>query len=153
MSKDNYFDFEVEGGKELDKVLKSLPQAAAKQQLKASLRMAAKPVLRAARARAPRDTGAAAKSIKVRVMTRTNVPAAISIGPDLDHWYLQMIEFGTSTTAANPFLRQAWNSNRVAFVKTFGQNMWFVLERFSNRLLKQAYAGKLSNAGRKALGI
>jgi len=153
MSKDNYFDFKVEGGKELDKVLAALPQAAAKQQLKASLRLAARPVLRTARAGAPKATGAAAKSIKIRVMTRTRVPAAISIGPDMDHWYIRMIEFGTSTIAADPFLRRAWNSNRVVFVKTFGRNMWIVLERFSNRLLKQAYAGKLSNAGRKALGI
>ena len=153
MSKDNYFDFEVEGAKELDKVLKALPQAAAKQQLKATLRLAARPVLRAARANAPKDTGAAAKSIKVRIMARTRVPAAISIGPDLDHWYLLMIERGTSKVAANPFLRRAWNSNKVIFVKTFGKNMWIVLHRFSNRLLKQAYAGKLSKAGRKALGI
>lgn len=153
MTTKNYFDFHVEGAKELDKVLASLPQAAAKQQLKAALRIAGKPVVKAARAKAPKDTGAMAKSIKLRVMTRTRVPAAVSIGPDSDHYYGMFLERGTSKIAAKPFLRPAWDAHKVSVAKNFSLSMWQALERFSKRLVKQAYAGKLSKAGRKALGI
>ena len=153
MTTKNYFDFHVEGAKELDKVLASLPQAAAKQQLKAALRIAGKPVVKTARSKAPKKTGAGAKSIKLRVMTKTRVPAAVSIGPDQDHWYLALSERGTAKQAAKPFLRPAWDAHKIAVVKTFSRSMWQALERFSKRLVKQAYAGKLSKAGRKALGI
>ncbi len=153
MTTQNYFDFKLEGVKELDRVLASLPKAAGKQQLKAFLRKAAKPVVKDARARAPKDSGAMAKSIKARTMTRTRVPAAISIGPDQEHWYGLFQERGTAYKAAQPFLRPAWDAHKKSIAANFAKDLWYVLERMAQRLLKQAYAGKLSKAGRKALGL
>ena len=153
MTTQNYFDFKLEGVKELDRVLASLPKAAGKQQLKAFLRKAAKPVVKDARARAPKDSGAMAKSIKARTMTRTNVPAAISIGPDAEHWYGVLRERGTAHQAAQPFLRPAWDAHKKSIAANLAKDLSYVLERMAQRLLKQAYAGKLSKAGRKTLGL
>lgn len=147
------FDFKIEGAKELDKVLASLPKAVGKAQLKSALRRSAKPIVKEARTRAPKDTGAMAKSIKVRTMTRTRVPAAISIGPDAEHFYGRFPEFGTSKIKATPFLRPAWDTNKRTVVKTFTADLWYVLVRTAKRYKKQAYAGKLSNPARKALGL
>ena len=147
-----FFDFKLEGAKELDKVLAGLSKSMAKQQIKAGLRKAAKPVLKDARAMAPKKTGAMAKSIKVRTMVRTNVPA-ISIGPDAEHYYGVFTERGTAHHSAQPFLRPAWDKNKRQVRDRFVKNIWYVLLRAANRLKKQAYAGKLSNAGRKALGL
>ena len=173
MTTQNYFEFKLEGVKELDRVLASLPKAAGKQQLKAFLRKAAKPVVKDARANAWKsDTGSypydpksgkkskikgkpgdMARSIKARTMTRTRVPAAISIGPDQEHWYGLFQERGTAYKAAQPFLRPAWDAHKKSIAANLAKDLSYVLERMAQRLLKQAYAGKLSKAGRKALGL
>ncbi len=153
MTTKNYFDFHMEGAKELEKVLKDLPKGVHKNMLKAGLRRAAKPIARDAKQAAPKDTGAAAKSIKVRTMTRTNVPAAISIGPESKYWWLRFHEFGTSVLKARPFLRPAWERNKVAARDSFIKETFNALEMFAARLKKQAYAGKLSKAGKRALGL
>jgi len=158
-----FFDFKIEGAKELDKVLKELPEAAAKSQLKAALKKSAKSIVADARSRAWRSkggaekgegkTGSMADSIKPFVMTNTAVPAAIAIGPDAAHWYGVFQEYGTPWRPAEPFMRPAWDTNKRAALAAFAKNMWYVLERFAKRLKKQAYAGKLSRSGRKALGL
>lgn len=166
------FDFQIEGAKELDKVLKELPKTFAKSVLKGALKKNAAPMVKAARANARRSKhgskeysiregkrtsigppGAMAASIKAWIMKGTVVPAAIAIGPDPTHWYAVFQEYGTPFSPAEPFLRPAFARGKNNFIKNFGIDMMSVLLRNSNRLVKQAYAGKLSTAGRKALGI
>ena len=185
----NVLKIEIEGVKELDKVLAHLPKTVAKQQLKAALRQATKPMVKDARARAKKVSPSMARSIKVRIVPRSNVPAAITLGPDEKHWWGVLHEFGTGifgpkkkeikaeetykgrvlTTftgpnlehpikvskghPATPFMRPAYDTNKNRAVKNFGKNLWFVLDRMAQRLVKQAYAGKLSKAGRKTLGL
>jgi|GEM_PF-1850347 len=184
---ENMFEFKIEGVKELDKVLATLPKAAEKQQLKATLRRSAKPLLQDARKGASRISSGLASSIKIRTMTKTVVPAAVSIGPDADHWWAYLWEFGTGvygpkgtpiTLASRkrkgefmygegldhpirvsegvkpkPFMRPAWDRNKNRVRDNFARELMDQLLRFAARLKKQAYSGKLSRAGMRALGL
>jgi HK97 gp10 family phage protein len=150
------FNFRIEGGDELERVLRRLPRGVARSQLRSALKHAAKPMVRDARTRARSASwrsGDMAKSIKARVMKNTVTPAAISLGPSREHWYGVLFERGFRSRPAEPFLRPAWDANRKRFVSEFGDSLWHVLNRLAGRLKKQAYAGKLSRTGRRTLGL
>jgi HK97 gp10 family phage protein len=127
---------------DLDKLLKNMREFAPKLQRKglvAALRKGARPVAKAARAKAPVDTGALKKAITVRVNTRLGRQvggAAIQVGirggakeyvndrrnrragrvgqsyeQGSNQFYFRFLEFGTSKLAARPFLRPALAEN------------------------------------------
>jgi HK97 gp10 family phage protein len=148
----DYFDFKLEGSKELDRVLKGLPKAVGRRMIIAGLRDQAKPILRDARRHAPVDSGDSKKSIKIRTMVKSKFPA-ITIGPDTDHWFLKFAEYGSTRQTAKPFMRPAWDAHKRAAANGFIVSTIQAIEKYADRLKKQAYAGKLSRAGRKALGI
>jgi len=183
MSTKNYFQFDMEGSRELDRMLASLPAAVEKNQLKAGLRRNAKPILRDMKTGAGSFSQELAASIKIRTMTGVNVPAALAIGPDPDHWWGYLVEYGTGIYGpkrteilpkkasvmsapglehpirssegfrAHPWARPAWEKNKFKVRENFINDMITTLEKFSARLLKQSYAGKLSKAAQKALGL
>lgn len=153
MSNKPFVEFKLEGAKELDRVLKDLPKGVNKNVLKSGLRKAGKQILTDARAGAPVLKGVSKKSIKIRVMTRTKVPAALSIGPSADNWFLKLIEFGTARIAANPFMRGAWERNKRTARDTYVKETWMALTKWSENLVKKAYAGKLSRTAKQALRL
>lgn len=64
-----------------------------------------------ARRRAPRDTGAGAKSIRVkRYWDRTTRRVSYRVSWDKDHFYMLFHEVGTENLPARPFLRPAADS-------------------------------------------
>jgi HK97 gp10 family phage protein len=151
----NYFDFKLEGAAELDKVLAGLPQSVGRRMIIAGLKTQAQPILKDIRAAAPKDTGAAAKSIKIRVMKKSKFPG-ITIGPEAEFWWLKFHELGalkTRTQQPKPFMRPAWDAHKRTAAKGFILGTFKAIEKFAERLKKQAYAGKLSKAGRRALGL
>lgn len=148
-----FFDFKIEGNKELEKILKELPKAAATSVLKRGLQISAKPLVTAARANAPKGTGTMARSVRAFIMTRTRVQAAVAIGPAEEHFYGVFLEFGTSSIPTQPWLRPAWDTNKRTITNTLRKNLFSALDSFAKRITKQVYAGKLSKAGRKALKL
>lgn len=71
--------------------------------LLAELLQAAQPVVDAARAAAPKRTGAGAASIHAEVAS-TAGKAEIDVSWDRDHFYLKFHELGTRRMPARPFL-------------------------------------------------
>jgi len=150
------FKFDVKGIKELDKVLSQLPRGTSRTILRQTIKKSLRPVVKDARAflrASDWDSAGAAKSIKSKTIKGSRVPAALALGPSGDWWYAKFFEGGFRSRRAEPFLRPAWNKNKDNLTKDFSKSMWFVLNRLSKRLVKQAYAGKLSGSARKVLGI
>ena len=168
-------DIKMEGLKELDKVLKGLPRGVARTQLRNALKRAAKPMAKDAKQRlraSDWDSRKAADTVEVRVMKNTRVPAAVSVGPDSKFWFAALFEKGFTVhpygrgygaskqpkgtpvkISAKAWLRPAWDAGKRKAARSIKDELWHVLSRYSERLKKQAYAGKLSAAGRKALGL
>ncbi len=143
----------VEGFEELDRVLKKLPTSTQRRHFLAALGLAAKPIVRDAKAKLPSALKKHAKSIRIFKLKSKKNAATILIGPDSGHWWMSLFEIGFHSRAAEPFLRPAWDKNKSGIAKDFSKSMWFVLQRMAKRLTKQAYAGKLSRSGRRALGL
>ena len=96
MPSNSWFQFDLEGSKELDRMLRSMPASVEKTQLKAGLRKNARPILKDMKKGAGEFSQELAGSIKIRTMTGVRVPAALSIGPDMDHWWGYLVEYGAT---------------------------------------------------------
>ena len=140
-----------------------------------ALKKALVPVRDAARLGAPRVSGDLAKSIKIgklkpsqrkgKPRDRTTVTAYVGSSDPAAH----LVEFGTQertlsssiaapvggsvvmiqTTgriSANPFLRNAWDTNRGRLLTIFAKEMEIQLGKAAARLAKRAGAGKLSKS-------
>ncbi len=143
----------AEGFEELDQVLRKLPTSTQRAHFRAALRLAAKPIVADAKAKLPSVLKKHAKSIRIFNLKSRKNAASILIGPDSGHWWMSLFEIGFYSRAAKPFLRPAWDKNKGGIAKDFSKSMWFVLQRMVKRLTKQAYAGKLSRSGARALGL
>lgn len=86
----------IKGGRELQEVLNTLPAKVEKNIMRAALRQGANIIRDAAREKAPKDTGALRKSIKVSTTgKRGEVIARIRAG-DNKAYYAHMVEYGTA---------------------------------------------------------
>ena len=164
-------DVQVLGFKELDRALGELPQAFRRPVVLAALKKGSRPIVRDARARAPRGDdpkrrgskkqrrggkaaalGAGADSIAARSVRATSATnTTVAVGPDKAHWYMKFSEFGTARSRKQAFLRPAFDSNAEGASVAIGQELWRQLERTAARLAAQASSGKLSAGARKAL--
>ncbi len=116
--------FELSNFQEMRSTLSELPASVQARVLKVAVEKAAKPIVRIAKAKAPRDTGALARSITavVRTYPRRGKVMAI-IGPDTDRYtgsgkraksgeatarrpgkYAHLVEFGHHTAAGGGLL-------------------------------------------------
>ncbi len=97
---------DIKGGKQLAQLMKQVPLRIERKIAKKALREGARPVIKEARARAPKGkTGLLKKSIRAY----TAKGAKIRIGPSRDAWYAHFVEFGTSKMTARPFMRPAFD--------------------------------------------
>ena len=151
---------ELTGADALQKALGELPKSLSKGVLRRALTKGAEPVLQAARENVPVDQGDLRDSLAIATRLskgqRQDSPrskgAEIFIGPSWPkgaHGHL--VEFGTSNTPAQPFLRTAWDSRGEQVLPKFGEEVWVELEKTARRLAKQAERGKLSAAARRHL--
>lgn len=102
--------FKVEGLPELERALTQLGKRIGRKVVTAALRAAVKPMVAAARAKAPKadrvlqkksakgkrytlQPGEGARSIKARVDTKAQYPT-VTIGPDANHFYMNFFETG-----------------------------------------------------------
>ncbi len=60
-------------------------------------------------------------------------PAAVYIGPGR-HPQSSLMEFGTSHSAARPYMRPAWDLNRVKVLAIVGPEIWTEMQKAASRL-------------------
>ena len=122
---------EIHGFEELDAKLKRLSRGTAGKIMRRSLRAGAKIIAAEARARAPRQTGRLAKSIKVRaastrkrgevaIVVRTGQSDNLFVG---DTYYGAFQEFGTDYTLRKPFLQPAFEAGKQQAVNVIRQTV------------------------------
>ena len=96
-------DFKMEGGAELVKALQELPVKIERNVMRGTMRAAAKPMAKRAKALAPVDTGALKQSVRVSTKARRGrVTATITAGNGKDVYYAHMVEFGTAAHLIKP---------------------------------------------------
>jgi HK97 gp10 family phage protein len=114
------FFVDVSGIVELNKKLRELAgDKIAKKVLLSAIRKAAKPMVAAAKAFAPVDSGLLEESIKLKAIRRTRTGFGVRISTsnsDFDSqgstFYGPMQEFGTAKMAPNPYLRPAFDTTK-----------------------------------------
>lgn len=129
----------IEGLKPYLKAMQSLKGSAQRRVLRKAITDATKPVLKTAKAKAPKDSGLLRKSLGRKTVTlkkratvigmvgpRTGFKKEVTVRrsarkPSVEirdpNRYAHLVEFGTSHSAARPFLRPAWDAN-LSKVKT-----------------------------------
>lgn len=152
----------VEGLKETEAALKKFTPQLQKKILKKVVRKAARPVLEAARARAPVDTGALEETLSIRSsqfgrgwFAKNNVGAKVvtakrerlNIDEDDKGYYPAVMEFGRKdgTIPAQPYLRPALD-DASEDVRYIYRNE---LSRLIDETVSQLYHGKIDERGRK----
>jgi len=139
--------FKFEGGKELQKALRALPDATAKNTVRRVLKKRAQPVADAARSKAPKDDGQLRDSIAVSTKLskanrrdrkrfgRDDIEVFIGAGP-LPQAHLQ--EFGSSRHKAQPFLRPAWDERKDGVLEGLKDDLWTEIRKAVERQRKKA---------------
>lgn len=108
------------GSAEVKAIFDAMPGKVQKKLIRHALRAAAKAIQEDAKRIAPDETGALAKSIKVRAMKRSRTRVGVQVFTDSDSlqtdgkkgYYAAFTELGTSREAAQPFLRPALEGNK-----------------------------------------
>ena len=131
----------LEGAEKLERALAVMEAKVAKKITKKAMRAGAKVILRAAKARAPVDTGQMKKALTVRAARqRKRGEASFNLSfdtkkyPDLvttsetfqgvgqargskRFFYPAIVEYGTSTQPAKPFMRPVFDSQKAAALR------------------------------------
>lgn len=139
----------VAGLRELDRALGALPQSTAKAVLRQVLKDAGEPIARAARQGAPRHDMHLYESIDVstrlnrrqrglhrdenkptfqEMFVGTNNPAGVQQ------------EFGNHRHGAQPFMRPAWDAQKMNTIKLISDGLWVSIEKAAKRLAKKGGA-------------
>ena len=141
----------IEGLRELDRALGQLPKAVAKSMGRQVLRDAAEPMARAARQLAPRDEYHLYESIDVstrlnrrqRAMHRETAAETFSemfVGTNNPAGVQQ--EFGNERHAAQPFMRPAWDAEKMPTLERISNSLWLRIEQAAARVARKAAKGK-----------
>lgn len=128
-------DITMLGDKALQRRLNRLELKTGRKIVRRALRDAAKIHASAAKAEAPVDTGATKAGIRVRavtglrrgnfgVMSRTGTREEMGIPSDSKWYYPAIVEYGTPTTPANPFMRRAFEQNRQRMIDSIRRDLW-----------------------------
>jgi HK97 gp10 family phage protein len=136
----------VEGLSDLVAALEDLGKSTARNTLRRTLRIAAKPVADHAQALAPRLTGRLQLSIIVgNRLTRRQARdrredgpafAEVYVGTASGHGVVQ--EFGTYKMSAHPFMRPAWDSDRERVLDTIKSELSVQIEKSAARAARKA---------------
>ncbi len=144
----------LSGFKELERALSELPKATGKNVLRRVAKGALEPMADSAAANAPTDEGKLAFSIGVgekrtrRVRTgKKSSGIQMAMGPAnfipgvLE--YASFVEFGTVDTAANPFMRTAWDGGAQKALEYVKDNLGSEIDKAVRKMMvKRAKAGR-----------
>jgi len=169
MATGEVFSFELQGMKELDRMLKQLPRSMSKTVMRNTLKKAAKPIQVEAKMNAPVGaTGNLKDSIVISTKLKKGQRRAamrlgevvMYVGSTAPHAHL--VEFGTvprqqkggkftGQMPANPFFRNAWDAKKDEAYKILQTDVWKELDKAVGRLLKKAEKGTLGKGASRAL--
>lgn len=135
----------VEGLRELERALAQLPKATGKNVLKRTLMKAGQPIEVAAEAQAPELRGHLKRSIststkltkrqKSQHRKQSTVEVFVGAG-GLPQAHLQ--EFGTVDHPPQPFLRPAWDANKMRALESIKGDLWAEIKKAAERLARKA---------------
>lgn len=134
----------VEGLRELERALKELPRATGKNVLRRALTKAGAPIEADAERLAPVRTGHLVQSIgtgrkltrRQRKQHRPESPVEVFVGAAEPKAHLQ--EFGTGAGPAQPFLRPAFDSNKMRALDMVKTELATEIEKARARLARKA---------------
>lgn len=137
--------FKLEGLKELEQALGQLPRATQRNVLRRVLEDAGEPIAQAARARAPRDVGNLIESIDVsprltrRQKARHQKVAGVEmhVGAGANPQAITQ-EFGTFSNAPQPFMRPAYDAEKVGSMNIIYHSLWGEIEKAAQRAARKA---------------
>jgi HK97 gp10 family phage protein len=137
--------FKIEGLRECEAALRELPKATGKNALRRALMAAGQPILDEAEQRAPELTGALKRSHaagtrltrRQRQQHKAESTVEIFVGPG---GLVQAItqEFGTVKAPAQPFMRPAWDGNKLRALGMIRQSLADEIEKARARLARKA---------------
>lgn len=143
----------IDGMRDLQRLLNRLPERARKTAMRQAQRAAGTVIVRAARAKVPRRTGNLRKSLGVRVYRKGDVFVAVIGARRGDKFtstvagrkmtasrYSHLVEKGTATMKARPFLRPALMEARAQAIKVLGDKLGKAIERQALKLAKKGRA-------------
>lgn len=137
--------FRVSGLKELDRALKELPSATAKNVVRRVLLKAAQPIADDMAARAPRDTGYLGEHIdtgvrlskRQRSVSRKESDVEVYAGATrVDQAIFQ--EFGTIDQPAQPFARPAWEAGKRRALEDVKTGLAVEIDKTAKRAARKA---------------
>lgn len=143
--------FEVEGWRNLDNKLQKLSRAAGKRALREALKKAAKPIEDAAQSAVPVKTGKLKGSIitstklnkaQKRLQKKQGGKAAVELFVGSSSPIAHLVEFGTSDTAAQPFMRPAFNSTKEEVMNILAVEVGASIDKAIGRAERRAAKGK-----------
>lgn len=149
--------FEVTGFKDVDKAIEQLSKSAGKGVLRRSLKSAAEPMAEIARSLAPNDPLTSGDDLgsSIAVSTklskrqaamhrkmfrddRASVEMFIGPAPDPAAWNQ---EFGNVNHGPQPFMRPAWDQDKMAMLDRLSKELWAELEKAVKRAERRAARG------------
>lgn len=140
----------IRGGPETARALALLGRRSSEQKvLSQALRPGARTIADAARANAPRDTDALAKSVAIQVIRpRGSRSAALRVGHRRDdrfqRWRIShIIEYGSRYVSARPYMRPAHQANAQGAIASFGSAIWLLIAKELTRVrVRSALRGR-----------
>lgn len=143
MPNQGFIEWNFSGVEEMKKLLKQLPEKAAKRVLRNATRSAANVIKKEAAKRVVVRTGKLKKSLKVVESNYRDANGVrFRIGPT--QFYAHLVEFGTTHSQAKPFLRPAYDESKQKVVDQMAKMMAKGIEREASRL-----AGNLGTKKRR----
>ena len=153
MGKHNTFTVALEGIPKAIEASRALERRIKRGGMRAALTKATTPILRQAKAMAPRESGLLRKSLKRKVKTNTRSDTiTVIIGADKSvkgtykgkerrpARYLHLVELGHGgprPAAPHPFLRPAYEGNKNAVISTYKAELKKAIEKVQARLTKK----------------
>jgi len=136
-----------EGGRELKRALRKLPDATAKNTARRGMKKALQPVADAARAHVPQDDSQLHDSIVVSTkLSKANRRDRKRFGKDdievfagpgpLPHAHL--IEFGWEDGDAQPYMRPAWDRKKRVVLEMMKAHLWQEVRKATERAARKA---------------
>jgi HK97 gp10 family phage protein len=141
----------IEGLSQLKAALRALPDATAKNVVRRVLRKRGEPVAERARQLVPVDKGELKASIAVSTkLTRRQRARHRKFGPDDIEVYIgagphpqaHMQEFGTVKDPRQPYLRPAWDAERMGVLEGIKEDLWAEIEKAAARRARRAAKAK-----------
>lgn len=144
----------VEGLKEVKEVLRTLPDATARNVMRRVLRKRGEPVAAAAQMLAPRLKGKLAGRIQVtsklsprqkKIHVKRN-PDDVEIFVGAPPWaHAHILEYGNEEISPRPYMRPAWDATKLQVLAGVRSDMWAEIEkavkRIARKLARQAAKG------------